>query len=364
MNSSPLPTQKKILFIGAVNKDKPPTGGEEFKNQTLIRFLTPRVNLSIIDTYLWHRRPWVLLKILALILYNKNATIFLSASTVSSYRFLNLLSILGIKLDRVYYFVIGGYLPDFIKSSGRLYKASLYRKVKKIYIEGNTLKAKLHEYGITDNCEVLPNCKEIDSLYLQLHEETRKFRFVFISRITETKGISDIIRASSYIQKNRPELLFTIAFYGKAVQRQDQAMVDLIHNTDNCFYEGYLDILEKPQLAYETLADCNCLIFPTHWPGEGFPGVIIDAFICGLPVVASNWNMNTEIIDHQVTGYIVPPKDHIALAEAMIWCIENPQKMKEISRNCYREAYKYDTHAVLGKVMEDIYRTAEAFNHG
>ena len=40
--------------------------------------------------------------------------------------------------------------------------------------------------------------------------------------------------------------------------------------------------------------------------------IVIDAYIAGVPLIASDWNMNTEVITEK-TGVIIPPKDEEAL---------------------------------------------------
>jgi glycosyltransferase involved in cell wall biosynthesis len=54
--------------------------------------------------------------------------------------------------------------------------------------------------------------------------------------------------------------------------------------------------------------------FLSYWKGEGFTGVIIDAFIAGVPVIATGWNMNTEIIEDGINGFVIPPNDTVSLA--------------------------------------------------
>ena len=50
---------------------------------------------------------------------------------------------------------------------------------------------------------------------------------------------------------------------------------------------------------------------------EGFPYTILEAGVAGLPVVASSVGGIPEIIEHEQTGLLVPPKDPLALAEAL-----------------------------------------------
>jgi len=76
------------------------------------------------------------------------------------------------------------------------------------------------------------------------------------------------------------------------------------------------------------------MLFPTFWVGEGFPGIIIDAYIAGLPIIASDWNLNGEIIDEKETGFIIKKKDSIQLKDKMKYFIKNPEEIIRIGNNC------------------------------
>ena len=89
------------------------------------------------------------------------------------------------------------------------------------------------------------------------------------------------------------------------------------------------------------------MLFPTYWPGEGFPGIIVDAFIAGLPVIATDWAHNSEIIEHQQTGIIIPPHNAEDLAKQMLFFTENPSELQRMSSNCQNLAQQYDTRHVL-----------------
>lgn len=70
---------------------------------------------------------------------------------------------------------------------------------------------------------------------------------------------------------------------------------------------------------------------------RGFPGIVIDAYIASVPLIASDWNMNTEVITEK-TGVIIPPKDEEALYVAMKNCILGRYDLSAMKRNCLNEA--------------------------
>ena len=63
--------------------------------------------------------------------------------------------------------------------------------------------------------------------------------------------------------------------------------------------------MEGDDSNYAILNSYDMMIFPTYYAGEGVAGVIVDAFIAGLPVIASDLGSCREVISDKETGYLV-----------------------------------------------------------
>ena len=63
---------------------------------------------------------------------------------------------------------------------------------------------------------------------------------------------------------------------------------------------------------------------------EGFSNAIVEMMAAGIPVVATNIGGNREIIIDGQTGFLVPAKDSKALADALIWLLNNREKAREM----------------------------------
>jgi glycosyltransferase involved in cell wall biosynthesis len=57
---------------------------------------------------------------------------------------------------------------------------------------------------------------------------------------------------------------------------------------------------------------------------EGLGTSLLDAMACGRPIVATRAGGIPEIVEDEVTGLLVPPRDHHALAEAMVRALKDP----------------------------------------
>jgi glycosyltransferase involved in cell wall biosynthesis len=74
--------------------------------------------------------------------------------------------------------------------------------------------------------------------------------------------------------------------------------------------------------AYYALADVYTM--PSSSP-EPFSLTVLEAMGCGLPVVATAQGGNPEIVEHRVTGLLVPPRNEVALAQALLQlCRDRP----------------------------------------
>ena len=83
------------------------------------------------------------------------------------------------------------------------------------------------------------------------------------------------------------------------------------------------------------------LVAPSIWY-EGFPRVIVEAFACALPVIASRLGSIAEIIRDGETGLLFEPGDAVDLARKMAWAEANPAAMRELgmkARRDYEEKY-------------------------
>ncbi len=338
--------RKRVLFIGAINENNLPLGGEEYKNQLILTKLkAEKVSLFYIDTFNWKKSFTIITILFWKLLFSSFDSIFISASSVSTYRLLFVLSIIKPSvLSKITYAVIGGYLPEAIEKG--IFKVKVYKVLHSIIVEGNLLKSKLCKFIEADRIKVIPNFKEFPSLEYVSTNKSNSIKFVYLGRISDSKGVSEIIRASKEIKTLRPELSFIIDFYGPL--EEDFAF------EDPCNYIGYLDFINEPEKSYAQLNKYDCMLFPTFWKGEGFPGVIVDAFIAGLPVIATHWNMNVEIIQDGINGFIIPPNDINRLTEKMLWVVDNIHAMNIIRENNLEQAKEYHIDKVWPELFKHV----------
>jgi glycosyltransferase involved in cell wall biosynthesis len=63
---------------------------------------------------------------------------------------------------------------------------------------------------------------------------------------------------------------------------------------------------------------------------EGLPNSVMEAMLAGKPVICTSVDGVPEIIDHGVTGWLVPPRDAAALARQICYALEHPAEASRI----------------------------------
>src|SRR5581483_442698 len=74
----------------------------------------------------------------------------------------------------------------------------------------------------------------------------------------------------------------------------------------------------------------DLLLVSTH--GEPFGRVVIEAMAAGCPVVATRAGGVPEIITYGVDGWLVPPENPAAMAQAAITLLDDPERRAVFAR--------------------------------
>ena len=82
----------------------------------------------------------------------------------------------------------------------------------------------------------------------------------------------------------------------------------------------------------QEMSRAAALVVPSIWY-ENFPRTIVEAFACGLPVIASRIGALGDIVRDTVTGLLFEPGSPRDLADKMAWALAHPEQMTAMGRN-------------------------------
>lgn len=165
----------------------------------------------------------------------------------------------------------------------------------------------------------------------------------FVGRVSAEKGIEDFVAAARAL----PDLPFAVAGdYG--------AMPELVAAAPpNVQWLGFLSAEPLDQVY----ARSRILVFPSRW-FEGFPNVITRAMLHGKPIIAARIGGLPEIVEHDSSGFLFPPRDTHELVSAIRSLYQDLNKCRTLGEAGLRKASTdYGPTAVAAKWL-DTYRLA------
>lgn len=247
---------------------------------------------------------------------------------------------------KIFYDVIGGWLPEFVKERKALQKT--LKSFDGIWVETQTMKGKLIEQGF-ENVTVVPNFKKLTPLTEDqlVYSQGTPYRLCTFSRVMKEKGIEDAVNAVKAVNETLGKTAYTLDIYGQVDGNEKQWFEDLQKTFPE--YIRYAGMVPSDQ-SVAVLKDYFALLFPTFYPGEGFAGTLIDAFCAGVPVVATDWRYNTELVS-DATGFLYPTGDMEGLVRILHRLADDPTLALDKKKDCLAEGKKYQAETVIGQLI-------------
>ena len=146
-------------------------------------------------------------------------------------------------------------------------------------------------------------------------------KYVFISQLYESKGVDLILNVSNQLQDD-----YKIDLYGPIKDDKYNA------NYFKKFKANYCGELPSEEVI-NTLTQYDILLLPTYYFGEGYPGIIIEAFSVGIPIITTNWRSIPEIVSDKA-GFLIEPKNISELKKAILSF--NEQNYLQFSKEAYK----------------------------
>lgn len=344
---------KMVCIIGHFGKGKELLNGQTIKTKIIDKELTRvfgKKNVVEIDTYGGVKAlPRCFFQLISCFFSCRNIIM------LPAYNGIRVFTPLIFYLNKIFhrklhYVVIGGWLAKFINDKNALRKQ--LQCFDGIYVETNVMKYALENEEFK-NVIVVPNCKFLNILRAEdLNYITREpFKVCTFSRVMKEKGIEEAVRAVEFINKQAGRSVFTLDIYGQIDSNQVTWFSSLMDNVSN-------QIKYKGQVPYDAsvavVKQYYALLFPTYYQGEGFAGTLIDAYAAGVPVIASNWKYNSELVKEGVTGTLFETNNIDSLINEMMNAVEKPNVWNAQKVFCVNEAKNYLPENALHGIINNL----------
>ena len=131
---------------------------------------------------------------------------------------------------------------------------------------------------------------------------------VTIARLSPEKDVATLLRAFAQMRRTTPEAFLEVAGDGPC-------RGELLRETQRLGIESKVRFLGQVSKPGEVLARARLFVLPSV--SEGVSLTLLEAMAAGIPVVATEVGGNPEVVEHGMTGRLVPPSDAHALAHSM-----------------------------------------------
>ena len=170
-----------------------------------------------------------------------------------------------------------------------------------------------------------------------------------VGRLIEQKGLEVFIAAAARVAEQRSDVAFQIAGEGplRATLAQQIAALSL---TDR------IQLLGNRSDVPDLLRQFSVFVSSSRW--EGMPYALLEALAARRPVVATQVLGSEELIQHGVTGLLVPPADPVALSDAMLRLLDDrifAHQLAEAGRDLVEREYNQTT---MARQIAQVYQRA------
>jgi phosphatidylinositol alpha-mannosyltransferase len=173
---------------------------------------------------------------------------------------------------------------------------------------------------------------------------------LFVGRMESRKGLPTLLEAFGELRRRRSHVRLVVVGDGPmrwGYERQVEAFG--IPDVEFCGHVAS-DLLPR----YYASADVFCA---PAIGGESFGIVLLEAMASRVPVIASSIPGFSQVVDHGVTGLLVPPRDVGAWAAALEQLVDAPAARTAMGAAGMRTAQRYDWSRVVDAIL-DVYRAA------
>jgi glycosyltransferase involved in cell wall biosynthesis len=255
---------------------------------------------------------------------------------------------------KVVYQIHGGALPAQFFPNSPLLTSLLRRVLGWADVVVLLAKSEMHAYRefAPRACLVrIANCVPIEDAISGAESRNagqQPLAVAYIGRLTTSKGILETIEAVRMLRERGVDTRLTIAGFGAAVEAIQRA-VAAGQLADRVRLVGEVFGAAKRQLWAQT----DVLALPTY--REGLPYALLEAMACGVVPVASPVGAIPDVVQDEVHGLLVPPRDPAAVAQALERLARDRPLLRRLACAAREHVVTHYSVARLGEEFARLY---------
>ena len=232
----------------------------------------------------------------------------------------------------------------------KLYQLALKRTSKVIFqnIDDQNLFYKLKIINKKFSNQVV-NGSGVDLKSYPYSTLPKKSIFLMVSRLLIDKGVREYVEAARIVRLSFPNVRFQL------VGALDENPSKISHSElKSWIKKGHIEYLGEMESVQSVLNSCKFFVLPSY--REGIPRSTLEALSTGRPIITTKAPGCRQTVIHKKNGLLVPIKDAVALANAMIILLqESEETIKKMALQSYLLAKnKFEVSKVNKSILDII----------
>ena len=134
----------------------------------------------------------------------------------------------------------------------------------------------------------------------------------------KSKGVLEFCEAASWVNNHRPDLNLVFELFGEEKELSASDLREFVEDGD-IIYHGFCNAIA------DVYKNAGMVVLPSY--GEGMPMSLMEAMSVGRPIIATDIPGCREVVKDGWNGFLVPPRNSVLLAEAIIKLAESKETM-------------------------------------
>lgn len=177
---------------------------------------------------------------------------------------------------------------------------------------------------------------------------TDAFVAMFVGRLQLDKGLVEFVEAARFLKKKRDDIVFVMVGAPDPGNKRSVSESTLAQWRS----EGDVVFTGRREDVPKLMAMANTITTPTFYR-EGLPRTLLEAAATGLPLIGTNMPGVREAITHDLNGLLIPPRDSMALADAVEELADDgPKAQRYGDASLERAKTEFDHRRVVGEYLK------------
>lgn len=205
--------------------------------------------------------------------------------------------------------------------------------------------------NLEDFCMDSVNSDHVERLREEFKIDPSEMIVVMVARMIWSKGIKEFVEACEILQERQHKVKFLLVAPLEESQADSVPVSFIKEKEENCNLL-WLNFRKDVKEIY-ALSDISVL--PSYYNEGGYPRALLEPMALKKPVITTTLPQCRGPVEDGKNGYLIPPKDSKALADAIESLIVDPDKMQRFGRYSLDKMIKeFDDRAVIQQILTEV----------